>query len=235
MTVRSQLSWPLRVLGGALVLGVAAALAVWAYDEGRHLTGTHTGDLKTANAELTKKLSLITAERDKLSVTADTAESQLKIERTAQQQLAQQVKSLEAETIKLKEDLSFFESLLPATGAQSGIVIRSVKIAPDSANPLQIHYRMLVMQGGSKAFQELANFNGQLQLQVTLLQAGKQVVLQLPDAKESAESAKKWQLDFKQYQRTEGLFAIPNGAQVKSVQVRVLQGGAVRATQTVNL
>lgn len=235
MTVRSQFSWPLRMLGGALVLGLAAAVALWAFDEGRRLTGTHSGDLKTANAQLREQLSKVTAERDKLSTTADTAESQLKIERTAQTKLAEQVKALESETTKLKEDLAFFESLLPATGKQAGIAIRSAKISADAANPGQIRYRMLVMQAGGKAFQELPNFSGQLQLQVSLVQAGKPVQMNLPDAQANPEQAKNWQLDFKQYQRAEGVFTVPAGAQVKSVQVRVLQGGQVRATQTVNL
>ena len=38
-TVRSHLPWPLRWLGGALVLGFSSAIALWAFETGKDLAG----------------------------------------------------------------------------------------------------------------------------------------------------------------------------------------------------
>ena len=49
------------------------------------------------------------------------------IERAAHKQLAAQVKALEAENARLKEDLAFFDSLLPAGTGSEGISIRRLE------------------------------------------------------------------------------------------------------------
>ncbi|MGA1733214.1 MAG: hypothetical protein ACO4AH_10435, partial [Burkholderiaceae bacterium] len=39
MAVRSALPWPLRWLAAALVLGFSAAIALWAFEQGKSLAG----------------------------------------------------------------------------------------------------------------------------------------------------------------------------------------------------
>ena len=39
MAIRSALPWPLRWLLGGLVLGLSAALALWAFEFGREIAG----------------------------------------------------------------------------------------------------------------------------------------------------------------------------------------------------
>ena len=57
VTVRSRLPWPVTVLLVAVVLGLAAAAALWAFEEGRRLTGPHDADLRAMNRELTARLA----------------------------------------------------------------------------------------------------------------------------------------------------------------------------------
>jgi hypothetical protein len=232
ISVRAQLPWPLRVLLAALLLGAAAAVAVWAYDAGRRLTGTHAGDLKAENQVLREKLAEATQARDQLSGTANTVEAQLQMERTAQQRLAEQVKALEADNSQLKEDLAFFESLLPAPNNASGIQIRGFRVSADDKDPRRVTYHVLLMQGGGKAFAPLPEFRGGLQLVVSLVQAGKPATITLPDAQRAAEAAVPSDLRFTHYQRIEGVFTIPTDAVVKSVLVRVVQNGQIRASQS---
>lgn len=200
---------------------------MWGYDAGLSLPNAHPENVKEQIAQYKEQIEKLTTERDQFSTTANSADSQLNIERSAQNQLATQVKTLEAENIRLKEDLAFFESLLPnATGPQ-GVSIRRLKI--DQVAPNQIRYRLLIMQGGKGDH----DFIGNLQLAVTTLQNGKSAMMTFPD-KNPAEQDK-FKLGFKHYQRVEGVLTLPEGAATKLVQARVLEKGQIRAQQSANL
>jgi len=219
--------WPIRIVFIAVVLGLGAAVSMWAYDLGRSITGFNPNATKEQLAHLKDRLERLAAERDRFSTTVNAAESQINIERSAKQQLVMQVKTLEAENIKLKEDLAFFESLLPADTGSQGVSIRRLKA--DLIAPNQLRYRLLIMQGG-KGDRE---FTGVLQISVTVQQAGKNVMMVFPDGK--AADADKFKLGFKHYQRLEGVLTLPDGVIVKTLQARVLDRGQIRAQQSANL
>jgi hypothetical protein len=227
MTVRTQLPWPLKALLLVLVLGAGGALAMWAYDLGRNLTGFPSGASRQQIDALKEKIENLTAERDKLATAANGAESKWNIERSAQAQLARQAKSLEADNIRLKEDLAFFEGLLPTNAGQLGIAIRRLKV--DLVTPNQLRYRVLVMQGSKGKL----DFNGNLQFLVAGSQHGKSVMILVPDAK--ASDADKYKVNFKHYQRLDGILMLPEGVTVKMVQARVLEKGQMRTQQSANL
>jgi len=44
-----------------------------------------------------------------------------------------------------------------------------------------------------------------------------------------------FRLEFRRYQRIEGILTLPEGAQVKNVQARVLENGKLRAQQSANM
>ncbi len=216
----------------AVLVPTAAGIvmAVWAYDAGRRSTGPHAidGDVAAANAQLQQQLAQALTERDGLRASADTAEAQLQMARAAQDRLAQQVKSAETDVAQLKEDLGFFESLLPASGDVSGIHVRSFRVSVEEATPNALHYRLLVMQGGSKAFVEQAEFRGDLQFTISAIRAGKPLTLTLPQPNHPPLPA----VRLTHYQRIEGDLAVPQDVEVRAVSVRVVQGGQVRATQS---
>ena len=233
MTIRPQWPWPVRLGLGLLALLVCLFAIWWAYGLGRGASGSSgasgAGGGRDAT-QLAQQLLQMTQEREKLQTDANAAESKLTIEQAAQQQLMKQVKTLEAENSRLKEDLAFFESLMPAdASARGGIAIR--RIALDSVAPNQLRYRVLVMQGGKRDVE----FTGNLQLVLTGLQAGKSVILPFPDAKAQNASVDQYKINFKHYQRLEGVLQLPDGVQAKSLQARVLERGQIRAQQTANL
>lgn len=227
MSIKSHFPWPLKIVLIALALGFGGAIAMWAYDLGRSFTGFSSGLSRTEVADLKEKVASLTEERDRYLGTANAAESQINMERSAQKQLALQVKTLETDNAKLKEDLAFFESLLPASTGAQGLSIR--RLQAQAVAPNQLRYRILVMQGG-KGTQE---FNGNLQLTVTIQQAGKNAMMVFPDSK--AADADKYKLGFKHYQRVEGTVTLPDGAIIKTVQARILERGQLRAQQSANL
>ncbi len=106
-----------------------------------------------------------------------------------------QLKALENENARLKEDLAFFESLLPTPANAKGVVIRSFRLQAlttprNSKEPVRkanrkpgdepqaLRYRLLVQQSGRPE----RDFVGAVSLTVSLQQGGRPWVLQLPDA-----------------------------------------------------
>lgn len=229
VSVRTQLPWPLRAVLGFVVLAAAAAAGVAIYEYGRQFAGPDRRELQADNERLLSQVRALTAERDRFSALAAAQESQLRVERAAQEQLAKQVVSLETDGNRLKEDLAFFESLLPAGTGNKGVVIRSFRMQPDGA-PNQMRFRLLVQQSGKPE----RDFSGAVQMQVSFMQGARAMTLALPNPL-SAESARAMELAFRHYQRIEGTFALPEGAVARSVLVRIVSGGQTQTQQSFTL
>ena len=215
MIVRSHAPWPLRWAVFAVAAGFSAAIALWAFEKGKDIAGLDRG--AGVLVSRSDELEELRAERDKAQGIANTAESLLKTERTTQERLASQVKQLEAEIASLKGDLGFFERLLPAAG-KGGLVVRGLQADVVSAG--QLRYQLLVMQPGKSP----AEFKGRYELTLRGQMEGRSWSQVLPtDARA---------LQFRQYQRVEGVLQFPAPAVVQGVQVRVVDAlGGVRATQ----
>lgn len=220
MIVRSYLPWPLRWAVFALMLGFSAALALWAFEFGKTLSGLQRGnpdELHRLRAELLE----LREQRDKAQSIANTAESLLRAERVAQERLADQVKVLEAENLTLKGDLGFFERLLPASNQQP-LSVRSLEA--ELAEPGRMRFQLLVMQNGKT----LPEFHGRYELTLSGTLEGRPWTHAMPGGARA--------LQVKQYQRVEGVIDFPERAVVKQVQVRVTDmGGTVRAQQSLKL
>lgn len=220
MTIKTQLPWPLRALMFCAGLGVLLFVGNLFYEQGR-VPGFPMADGKEQIEQLKEQVQKLTAERDQYSTTANAAETKQTMDRSEQQQLAVQVKALEGENVKLKEDLAFFESLLPVDANAQGVSIRRLK--SEIVAPNQLHYQLLVMQGGKGDH----DFVGNLQLNVTVIQGGKSAMIAFPEP--TSTEPQKYKLAFKHYQRVDGILTVPDGAVIKAVQARILDKGQIRA------
>ena len=225
-TVRSR---PAYVLTGlflgmlALVVGVAA---YWWFESPSGESGRLVS--RQEFEALEQQVAALTEERDRLSVVANAAESQINIEKATQKQLAEQVRTLSEENARLKEDLAFFERLLPANTGR-GVSIR--RLTAELIAPNQLRYRLLIMQGGKNP----PPFVGELQLAVMLVPEGDGADAMIVFPEENNSDPQRFALKFRQYQRVEGILTLPEGAEVQSVQARVVQKGQIRAQHMVNL
>lgn len=225
VAVRTQLPWPLRLAIGAAALLVAMAALLAVYHYARATSAPDLGELQSEADALRQQLRESEAQRERFAALAVQAESQLNVERAMQQQITQQIKTLEADNARLKGDLSFFESLLPMPAASRGVVIRSFRLQPDGDDGA-VRYRLLVQQSGRPD----RDFVGAVLLKVNLQQGERTEVLQLPSTAQPAAGPAP--LAFRHYQRIEGTFALPAGATVRSVEVQISAGGETRAQQT---
>ena len=219
VAIRSALPWPLRWLALAVVLGFCAAVALWTFEWGQSIAGlgrvSHDEVL-----QLQAQITRLQDEGQERKTVALTAESLLATERAAKESLMAQVRQLEAENRVLREDLGFFEKLIPASGAD-GLAIRGLQA--EVVGGMHLRWQVLVIQAARNA----PDFNGHLELVLTGMQNGKPWAPLQPAAVQS--------LQVRQYRRIDGVVDLPPDAMVKTVIVRVMDGTTVRATQAITL
>lgn len=221
MIVRSHLPWPLRWAVAALALGFSGALAMWAFETGKNIAGLDR-DAKEELSRLRVEVSQLRDEREKALSIANTADSLLKTERTAQEKLAQQLKLTEAENLALKNDLGFFERLLPSAAGDSVLSIRGLQA--ETVRPGQLRYQLLLMQTGKSR----PEFSGRYEISLSGTLEGRPWTLVPPEGTQP--------LQVKQYRRVEGLIDHPPQAVIKMVTVKVTDTrGAVLATHSVKM
>ena len=231
LAIRTHVAWYWRALATITILSVSLALAAWVYDAGKRIAGFHSDESIREIQSLRNHLMELDAELTKLRSLAGSGESSLQIERATQKQLSLQARALEAENAALKEDLAFFEGLIPAseTEDEAGARIDHLRIEPSGVSG-EYRYRMLVVNNAGRQAREI---KGVLQILVKVQQGGKDVTITLPASTEP--NPRRFRFEIKRFNRLEGFFSVPSGAVVKKVEVRFLQDGVLRARQYVNL
>ena len=216
LTVRTHTPWFVRTLFAALVLGFSAALALWAFEQGKSIAGLAANSRQVVQ-ELQKEIQLLRAQVDRNQTKINTAGSLLTAEKAAQSKLAERVGELESENQRLQDDLGFFQNLIPAVSG-SQVAIRSVQA---QQNHLALTWQVLLLQ----PMKNPPNFQGNLEFTVAGLQAGKPWTQSLPGQL----------VKLSQYQRVAGSFVLPPDVKVQSLTVKLLEQGVIRATQSIKV
>jgi hypothetical protein len=218
MAIRSALPWPIRWAGIALVLGFCAAIGLWAFEFGKDIAGVDKitdEEVRQLRAEVAR----LRQQREQAQSASNTSGSLLTVEKATQERLAAQSRALEAENRRMRDDLAFFEHLLPAGGA--GISIRALQA--EVLDGSQLKWQVLVMQPAKHA----PEFRGKLEIGLTGTLDGQPWSMNLPGGAQ--------QLQFRQYRRAEGAIDLPASAVVKNVTAKVVEGAVTRAVQTTKL
>ena len=218
MAVRSAMPWPLRWAGAAIVLGFCAAIALWAFEFGKSIAGLDTG-AKEELVQLRADVVKLREERDKAQSVFNTSASLITTEKAARDQLATQIKALEAENRALRDDLGFFEKLIPTSA--EGVAIRAMQAEVLAGT--QLKWQLLVIQPVKNA----PEFRGKLEMSLAGTLNGKPWMMELPGGPQL--------LQFRQYRRVEGMVDLPPQAVVKNVSAKVVEGTATRAVQSIKL
>jgi hypothetical protein len=230
VAVRTQVPWYLRWLGFGVLLACSVALAAWIYDAGRRFAGFDRSEVEQELASARRDLAAVREELERLRAVANAADSKVSIERTAQLKLAQQIRGLEQENARLREELAIFESMLSSgTAGAAPLSILRFKVEPEVI-PGEYRYRLLLLASSARRGRE---FQGRLELVVNLTEAGRNVMITVPEAAESESSA--FRLAFKHFQRVEGTFRVSPKARVESVQARIYEAGVGPAKATRNV
>ncbi len=232
VAVTSHIPWYWRWVGIAILLGVSAASAAWIYDAGRRFAGFDRSEVQRELYIVQGELASARAELERLRAIVNAADSRLAIERTAQQKLAQQIRTLEEENAAVREELATLESMLDSDARQaSGLSIYRFKVEPDIL-PGEYRYRLLLLTPTTRRER---TFTGRLELAVSLTEGGESAMMTFPEPADAGAAA--FRLAFKYFRRVEGTFRVNPKAKVESVQVRVYETGSTQpnATHSVSL
>ena len=230
--VRTHVPWYLRWFGIAVMLALSATLAAWMYDAGRRFAGFDRSEVEQELSAARSELAKLRSELESLRAIANAADSKVSIERTAQQKVSQQARSLEQDNARLREELAIFESMLSSdTASAAPLSVLRFKVEPDTL-PGEYRYRVLLLASGPRRGRE---FVGRHELVVNLTEAGSSAMIKVPGQGEP--DAAPFRLGFKHFQRIDGTFRVGPKAKVASVQVRVYEAGSVepKVTQSVTL
>ncbi len=232
VAVRTHVPWYLRWLLLAVLLAFSVALAAWMYDAGRRFAGFDHGEVQDELAGMRRELESTRGELAKLRAIANAADSKMSIERTAQVQLARQIRSLEQDNARLREDLAIFENMLSVdTRSVQALNIQRFKVEPDGL-PGEYRYRMLLLTGNRR---DRGDFQGRLELLVGVQQEGRNAIILIPDR--VAADGPPFKLAFRNFFRVEGTFRVDPKVKVGTVEVRIFETGTAqaKATQSVTL
>ncbi len=223
MAVRSAMPWPLRWAVVAIVLGFCASIGLWAFEFGKGIAGLD-GNATQELSSLREEVTRLRTERDKAQSVLNTSGSLLTAEKATQERLTAQIKVLEADNRALRDDLGFFEKLIPAGGAE-GVAIRGLQaeVLSDTASGVQMKWQVLVIQPVKNAVE----FNGKLEVTFAGTQNGKPWMMALPGGPQA--------MQVRQYRRIEGIVDLPPQVVVKNVSAKVVDGTTVRAVHTIKL
>ena len=232
VAIHSHVPWYWRWVGLAVLLGVAAASAAWFYDAGRRFAGFDRSEVQQELARATGELEAARAELEDLRAIASAADSRVSIERTAQQKLAQQIRTLEKENARVREELATFESMISSDARNAPTLsIFRFKVEPDLL-PGEYRYRLLLVTPSTRRERD---FSGRMELVVSLTEGDQSAMMSFPEPADADAGA--FRLAFKYFRRVEGTFRVNPKAKVESVQVRVYETGSTqpRATHSVSL
>ena len=211
---------------------MAAAAAGWIYDAGRRFAGFDHNEVQEELRVVRGQMATANAELERLRALANAAESRVAIERTAQQKLAQQIRVLEQDNVRAREELATFESMLTSEARNlNQLSIYRFKVEPDVL-PGEYRYRLLILTPSSRRDRD---FNGRLELVVNLTEGGQSAMMSFPEQADAGAAA--FKLSFRYFRRVEGTFRVSPKAKVESVQARIYEGGSSepRATNSVSL
>ncbi|MBZ1350435.1 hypothetical protein KZZ10_07225 [Alcaligenaceae bacterium LF4-65] len=168
--------------------------------------------------------------------------NELTIERSARAQLEKNLAQLQVELGRSKDHLAFYEQLLPP-GPQGSVALRAVELERNGAN---LNYRVLLMRSGKPG----ERVNARLQFVAAGMLGDKETEISLlprqavpdPNAVSTGatpgvtpELTDSLKLSFEQFQRSQGVLAVPSDMKVTFVTVQVLDGDIVLASRRVDL
>lgn len=216
VSVRSHIDWRWYVMVlGAFVVAVAAAAWLVVPRDG-------AAGMERELAELRERIAGLDEELVRLRGKAGTEQSTVQMEKGALRQMSLRVKALELENGALKEDIAFFDKLVPADGAESSVRIERIRLTPE-VEPGRFRFRLLVAFQPSKQIKE---FKGRLQLNIGVEREGGATMLVYPGAKDSQGE---YLVEVRHFARKEGVIVLPAGVRVKSVEALLIQGGGVKS------
>jgi hypothetical protein len=219
LSVKTHWSWRVKATLATVVLAAFGWLYYSGFDAGRLFAGFNVGKVEEERKKMVAEIAILRDENNRLRKERIDLANTSQMAEGAKDVLSKQLRSLQEENTRLKEETSFFEKLLGNNVAgKNGLAVQRLQAEREAADAYR--FRALVVQGTAEN-----PFKGRMQITAQLVgDNNRRITINLPE--EQAELQPTLALDFKAYQRVEGVFKVPVNAQLKALNVRVTQAGA---------
>lgn len=222
VVVRPHQSWQFRLTAAIICCSLLILLSWGMYEAGKQAANEQDDMIEEKLAYLFEPGTCRQTKKQKLCTQIGDLIQQLQISTTANENLAEEIKSLANENDDLKERLVFFQHLITST-TKSGISIYQFSLK-ETQTPGKYRYALTLIQAGDKP----NDFKGNLRFQVRLLQNGQSKAIPLI----SKNSTQDFPVNFKFFHRLEESFQIPPDFTVENMQVRIYKNGSKKALLT---
>jgi len=202
--------------------------------------------LRTQQAAQTQVRTEFEAQIAAANARTQQVQQTLTIEQAARAELEKSLTVLQDELGRSKDHLAFYEQLLPP-GPQGAIALLAVELERQDRT---LAFRVLLMRSG-KPSKPGERFNGRLQFVATGIKDGQEVTVVLQPSQRAAsaggsksplntlgvatEDQDSLTLSFDQFQRSQGVLALPKDFEPSAVVVSILSGEIVLASRKVDL
>lgn len=216
----SRFAFAYGLLLGLSVLVACTAFAVWG-PQGNVIQGLFsTQEIALLNEQVIELRAKTADLEDEVSRSNEL----IKLDKEARSTLNLLITNLESENAKLKEDLAFFEGFIPGS-LQGGISLKRLQVTKDTF-PGQYRYKALVIQGS-----ERPEVNLDVQVLIKVLSKGQSSVIVLPGSGDLNDP--QFKIKLTRFSRVSGMFSLPEDSKPQSVEMRILEAGAIRAQSAI--
>lgn len=205
VAIKSHRAWYWQAIAALILIALGYLLAYWQLTVAEGLHPPVVARPVLSDRELLGKVVF--------------AERQLQVQKAAQENLARELAVVQEESIKLKENVAFYQSILEESAGSDRVRLNRVQIDKTEQTG-RYRYLVVLSQQGSHSKPVAGN------LQFKLLGVdgeGKPSSVPLKLAPDNAAQAA---VKFRYYQRLEGGFALPEGLTAEAVEVSFLENGS---------
>jgi hypothetical protein len=201
----------------ALAVFVAVAAAVWgAYLYGQHMAGFDQADYDEEIEILRQALDEQTAEKERALRDNARLSRGSDIQKDASSKISNSLAECKDESIKLKEELTFYKNIVAPRKSEREIKINKVTLSAGDEGAFD--YRVALIQVGKHDILQ----RGYVEISFTGRRAdGTEVGYDLP-AVAVGEASKRQRFGFKYFQNFEGSIRFPEGIEPVSVNIKAL-------------
>ena len=215
VVVRPHRSWQFLLFSSVAVFTLLALLSWGMHEAGRQSVNDHNDTIEEKSTYLFDPGSCRQTKKQQLCTQLGDLIQQLQISTTANENLAEEVKSLASENDQLKEKLVFFQHLV-ASNTKSGISIYQFSLK-ETETAGKYRYALTLIQGGERP----SDFKGSLRFKVKLMQNGQSKAVPL-----TGKNAKQdFPVHFKFFHRLEENFQVAPDTTVENIQVQIYKNG----------
>jgi hypothetical protein len=210
VTIQSPKLWFLSALGLIALL----ALIIWsAFVYGQKVAGYDKGEAVAYIDDLQQQLDETIAQKAESEHQAAMLERNSVIDGGATEQLKKSLSEVQAESLELKKELSFYKSIVSPEQAKRSVAIQTIQLKPDQKGGYT--YKIMVSQRGRNDRFTRGN------IEVTLegSQEGQAKTLKLSEV--SGATWKPIKFGFKYFQNFEGLMILPITFRAEYMRVQV--------------